>query len=210
MQYGLFGLESPRFDARMQGVRRFELAHGAWLEHHSGWLEGHARVFEQLRENAAWARHRRMMYEREVDVPRLVARAPVDAETGGARDEGLAKLLRSLAAALSKRYERAFESISLAYYRDGRDSVAFHGDKMGRLVDDCVVATVSVGAPRRFLIKPHPMKQRGGESLAFELGWGDLFVMGGTCQRTWQHAIPKCIQADPRISIMFRPRVPAS
>jgi alkylated DNA repair dioxygenase AlkB len=210
MQYGLFGMEPPSFDARMKRVRRFELEHGAWLEHHSGWLEGHARVFEQLRQNAAWARQRRMMYEREVDVPRLVARAPVDAETGGTKDEALARLLRSLAAALSQRYSRLFESISLAYYRDGRDSVAFHGDKMGRLVDDCVVATVSVGAPRRFLIKPHPMKERGGKSLVFELGWGDLFVMGGTCQRTWQHAIPKCAQADPRISIMFRPRVPAS
>jgi alkylated DNA repair dioxygenase AlkB len=206
MQYGLFGAGPPGFDARLKGVRRFELAHGAWLEHHSGWLDGHARVFEELRQNAAWAQHRRVMYEREVDVPRLIAPAPLESETGNS--SSLARLLRSLAATLSSRYARPLESISLAYYRDGQDSVAFHGDKVGRLVNDSVVATVSVGAPRRFLIKPHPNEQRGGESLSFELGWGDLFVMGGACQRTWQHAIPKCTKADPRISIMFRQRVP--
>jgi alkylated DNA repair dioxygenase AlkB len=207
MQYALFGAGPPSFDARLKGVRRFELAHGAWLEHHPGWLEGHANVFEELRQNVAWAQQRRMMYEREVEVPRLVARAPVDAETGGTKNERLARLLRSLGATLSGRYGRPLESISLAYYRDGRDSVAFHGDKVGPLANDSVVCTVSVGAPRHFLIKPNPKLQRAGESLAFELGWGDLFVMGGACQRTWQHAIPKAARATgPRISIQFRPR----
>jgi alkylated DNA repair dioxygenase AlkB len=209
VQFGLFGAGPPVFDVRLARVRRFELEHGAWLEHHSGWLDGHARVFEELRANAAWVQHRRMMYEREVDVPRLIAPAPIDAETGATKNENLARLLRSLAETLSSRYGRPFESISLAYYRDGRDSVAFHGDKVGRLVDDSVVATVSVGAPRHFLIKPNPKIQRGGESLSFELGWGDLFVMGGACQRTWQHAIPKCAKAEPRISIMFRQRTHA-
>jgi alkylated DNA repair dioxygenase AlkB len=123
----------------------------------------------------------------------------------------LAELLWRLAATLTQRYQgslqgAALESISLAYYRDGNDSVAFHGDKVGRLAADTIVATVSVGAPRRFLLKPNA----GGPSLAFDLGWGDLFVMGGSCQRTWQHAVPKRAHADPRISVIFRPPAPES
>lgn len=196
MQCALFGRGTPAFDPALPDLRRLELGSGAWVEHHPGWLEGHERVFQALRDGIAWHRQRRVMYEREVEVPRLLARAP---ERGP-----LASLLRGLSVSLSARYGRALDSITLALYRDGSDSVAFHGDKVGRLKDDCIVATVSVGAPRRFSMKP----AHGGASLSFELGWGDLFVMGGTCQRTWQHAVPKRAHAEPRISIMFRPMVP--
>jgi alkylated DNA repair dioxygenase AlkB len=197
MQLALFGSEAPRFDPALQKVHRIDLAGGAWLEHCPGWLGGHQRVFDDLARSAAWQQLRRVMYERAVAVPRLVARAP--------REGMLGALLSSLALALARRYQRPFESISLAHYRDGHDSVAFHGDKLGRAVADSVVATVSVGSPRRFLMKPN----QGGQSLAFDLGLGDLFVMGGTCQLTWQHAVPKRARAEPRISIMFRPPVPA-
>jgi alkylated DNA repair dioxygenase AlkB len=196
MQCGLFGREAPDFDPSLSRIRRIDLGNGAWLEHHRGWLQGHERVFHDLLPGIGWRSERRVMYEREVDVPRLVARPP---STGS-----VAELLGALSRALSERYQRGLDNLSLAHYRDGRDSVAFHGDKVGRLVDDCIVATVSVGAPRRFLMKP----SKGGGSLAFDLGWGDLFVMGGTCQRTWQHAVPKRAHADPRISIMFRPKIP--
>jgi alkylated DNA repair dioxygenase AlkB len=198
MQCALFGSGAPRFDAALRGVRRVPLSDGAWFEHYPGWLEGHERVFEELSRGTSWQSYRRMMYEREVDVPRLVARAPSEGP--------MAELLRHLSSSLSCRYGRPLPSISLAHYRNGNDSVAFHGDKLGRLVDDAIVATVSVGEPRRFLLKP----KAGGPSLSFDLGWGDLFVMGGTCQRTWQHAIPKRAHADPRISIMFRPELPDS
>lgn len=196
MQCALFGREAPRFDASLRRVRRLELTHGAWVEHHPGWLDGHERVFEELARGADWQSQRRVMYEREVDVPRLLAVAP--------REGPLAFLLESLSAVLSARYGRELERITLAQYRGGRDSVAYHGDKVGSLANDCIVATVSVGAPRRFLMKPNG----GGASLSFDLGWGDLFVMGGTCQKTWQHAVPKRANADPRISIMFRPVIP--
>ena len=197
MQGALFGAGNPRFDPALPQIRRIELAGGAWIEHHPDWLEGHNRVFESLASDVPWRSHRRQMYDREVDVPRLVARAP---EQGP-----IAELLRRLSHTLSARYQWSLESITLAHYRTGRDSVAFHGDKLGRLVDDSIVATVSVGAPRRILIRP----AAGGPSLSFDLGWVDLFVMGGTCQRTWHHAIPKRAHADPRISIMFRPVVPS-
>lgn len=198
MQCALFGSGAPHFDASLRAVRRVALTDGAWFEHHPNWLEGHEHVFEQLSRGTAWHRYRRMMYEREVDVPRLVARAPSEGP--------MSELLRELSGSLSRRYGRPLPSISLAHYRSGKDSVAFHGDKLGRLVNDAIVATVSVGEPRRFLLKP----KAGGPSLGFDLGWGDLFVMGGTCQRTWQHAVPKRAHAGPRISIMFRPEVPES
>jgi alkylated DNA repair dioxygenase AlkB len=201
MQGALFGSGAPQFDAALRGARRVMLSEGAWFEHRPNWLEGHARVFEQLARSTVWQSHRRMMYEREVVVPRLVARAPSEGP--------MAELLRHLSVSLARRYAGrqpniSLPHISLAYYRDGNDSVAFHGDKLGRLVNDAIVATVSVGEPRRFLLKP----KAGGPSLSFDLGWGDLFVMGGTCQQTWLHAIPKRTHADPRISIMFRPEVP--
>ena len=65
------------------------------------------------------------------------------------------------------------------------------------------MAIVSLGAPRRFLLRP----AGGGTSRAFDLGWGDLLVMGGTCQRTWEHAVPKMASAKPRMSVQFRPEV---
>lgn len=203
MQCALFGSEQPRFDPALPAVRRLELAGGAWIEHHPSWLGGHTRVFEALLRGAHWQAHRRRMYDRDVDVPRLLARAPSEGPT--------ASLLRQLASTLSQRYDRALPSISLAHYRGGNDSVAPHGDKVGPLKNDCIVATVSVGAPRRLLLKPNPehLPDSGAPTLTFDLGWGDLFVMGGTCQRTWLHGIPKRAHADPRISIMFRPEVPA-
>ncbi len=133
------------------------------------------------------------MYERVVEVPRLHAVLPADGD-GHA-------VLASIRRALDARYATAFERVSLAFYRNGEDSVAWHGDYVARRLPEALVATVSVGAPRRFLLRPHG----GGRSIALELGWGDLIVMGGSCQRTYQHCIPKSARAEPRIAIMFRP-----
>ena len=102
---------------------------------------------------------------------------------------------------LSQRYGEAFTRTSLAYYRDGRDSVAWHGDYVARNMEQSLVGTVSLGGPRRFLLRP----KSAARSLALSLGDGDLLVMGGTIQRTWDHAVPKMKHAPPRISVMFRP-----
>ena len=76
----------------------------------------------------------------------------------------------------------------MCLYRDGRDSVAWHGDRIGRgRSSDTMVAIVSFGSPRPLMLRP----SGGGESLRFPLGHGDLVVMGGSCQRTWEHCIPK-------------------
>jgi alkylated DNA repair dioxygenase AlkB len=97
-----------------------------------------------------------------------------------------------------------FVSAGMCLYRDGRDSVAWHGDRLGRgRSADTMVAIVSFGSPRPLLLRP----VGGGEGLRFPLGHGDLVVMGGSCQRTWEHCIPKTTKpVGPRVSVQFRPR----
>src|ERR1700722_8413756 len=102
------------------------------------------------------------------------------------------------------RGERAapFRTTGICLYRTGDDSVAWHGDTIGRRShDETLVAIVSLGAPRRLLLRP----KGGGRGHRFSLGHGDLLVMGGTCQRTWEHSVPKTARpAGPRISVQFR------
>lgn len=194
-QLTLFGrAEAPRVDAELSALERIQLDHGAWLDVARGWLRGEAEIFAQLRAEVAWRSERRVMYEKEVDVPRQIALAD-----GGLR---LHPVFAQMRRALDRRYRTAFTRLSFALYRDGRDSVAWHGDYIARRLQEAVVATISVGAPRRFLLRP----TAGGPSLALNLGWGDLVVMGGTCQRTYRHSIPKVAHAAPRIAIMFRPQ----
>ncbi|MBA3454502.1 MAG: alpha-ketoglutarate-dependent dioxygenase AlkB [Deltaproteobacteria bacterium] len=98
-------------------------------------------------------------------------------------------------------YGEELTRTTAALYRDGKDSVAWHGDTTARDMDQAIVATISLGQPRRFMLKP----AEGGSSIALPAGRGDLIVMGGTCQRTWRHSIPKVASAGPRIAVMFRP-----
>ncbi len=192
-QLGLLGDEEPSFDPRLAGVRRIALGADAWLDHVPGWVRGHERLFEALRTSTRWRDEQRPMYGRVVDVPRLCATIPADGP-----GHPLIDAMRGL---LSQRYGQAFERIGLSLYRGGSDSVAWHGDRVARNLPEAMVATISVGAPRRFLLRP----KAGGPSLSLALGWGDLLVMGGSCQRTWQHCVPKVPKANPRIAIMLRP-----
>jgi alkylated DNA repair dioxygenase AlkB len=103
---------------------------------------------------------------------------------------------------LESAYRVRFSGVSAILYRDGRDSVAWHGDRIGRGErEDTMVAIVSLGDPRRLALRP----RGGGASISFTMGHGDLLVMGGSCQRTWEHAVPKVASAGPRISVQFRP-----
>lgn len=181
---------APSFDPAFARLRRHTLAHGAWIDHVPGWVAGHDALFETLERAAAWRQETMRIYDQEMVVPRLLAAAPPE------------PLLEAMRAALSARYGEAFVRVTLALYRDGKDSVAMHGDTTARDMNEALVATVSLGAPRRMLLKP----TEGGASMPFDLGGGDLMVMGGTCQRTWRHGIPKVAKAGPRIAIMFRPK----
>ena len=195
VQLDLFGREAPDFDHTFGALKRFELSGDAWLELVPNWLSGHQELFDCLLAKTRFRSEQRLMYEKMVEVPRLYA---VLGEDGP-----IPSVVRAMQRALSDRYRESFTNISLGYYRDGQDSVAFHGDYVARTLPSALVATVSVGAPRRFLMRP----AGGGKSLAFSLGCGDLLVMGGASQRTWQHAIPKSrtVGDQQRIAIMFRP-----
>jgi alkylated DNA repair dioxygenase AlkB len=184
--------EEPAFDPSLARLARVELGSGAWIDHLREWVRGHEAVLDVLWTTTRWEAHRRRMYDRIVDVPRLVASLP---------DDGPGHpLIAELRAALSAHYGRQLRQVSLAAYRNGRDSVAFHGDRLGIARNDAIVAIVGLGARRRFLLRP----AGGGRSLAFDVGGGDLLVMGGTCQRTWEHGVPKVAHADLRISVQFR------
>jgi alkylated DNA repair dioxygenase AlkB len=193
-QLELFGTGAPRIDERFAAVRRIPLGDGAWLDLQLGWLGGDGALFDRLERELPWAQERRYMYERMVDTPRLYAELPERAAGQ--------PLIARMAELLSRRYREDLCRITVALYRDGRDSVAFHGDTTARDLPEATVATVSLGCRRRFLLRP---ATGGGRSRALELGGGDLLVMGGSCQRTFRHAIPKVAAAGPRIAIMFRP-----
>jgi alkylated DNA repair dioxygenase AlkB len=192
-QLDLFSAAAPSFDASFGGLRRLELADAAWVDHVPAWVSGHDALFDALERTVPWRHEQMRMYDRIVDVPRLIAAIPTD---------GAHPLIEAMRVALSARYGERFVRATAALYRDGRDSVAYHGDTTARDLEQAVVATVSLGAPRRFLLRP----AAGGASHALSLRGGDLVVMGGTCQRTWRHAVPKVAIAAPRIALMFRPR----
>ncbi|MCA1663398.1 MAG: alpha-ketoglutarate-dependent dioxygenase AlkB [Myxococcales bacterium] len=192
MQGWLFGHEPPRCDDSFAALERIPLDDGAWIDVARGWLAGHAALFDELERSVAWREESRRMYDRVVEVPRLVSvLAPSERPP----------IVEAMRVALEQRYATEFPRVSLALYRDGSDSVAWHGDYVARTLPEALVATVSIGAARKFLVRP----TGGGASRALALGCGDLLVMGGTCQRTHQHAIPKVARAEPRIAIMFRP-----
>jgi alkylated DNA repair dioxygenase AlkB len=190
---------APRLGGLERAVRH-PLTRGAWVDVRRDWLSGADDVLEAMVADVPWRAERRQMYDRVVDVPRLVhLYAEGDALPhpllGDARDALTAHYLPELG--------EPFVTAGCCYYRDGRDSVAWHGDTIGRgRLQDTMVAIVSLGDPRRLALRP----RGGGESLSFEMGHGDLIVMGGSCQRTWEHAVPKVAHAGPRISVQFRPR----
>lgn len=190
-QPSLFGSAEPAAAALgFVAARRTKLTEGAWIEEVPGWVGGSDALFEEIRAVAPWEEAERPMYDRIVAVPRL--------HTGVWADPPAAVL--AMADAISERYGRDLRTISANLYRDGQDSVAWHGDRVGRVRADTVVAILTLGSARRLLLRPNG----GGRSLAVEPQPGDLFVMGGTCQRTWQHSVPKRAHAGPRICVMFR------
>src|SRR6266540_1198324 len=185
----------------LTSLRRTRLRDGAWVDVLPGWLTGADTLFQRLAAGVPWEAERRHMYDRMVDVPRLLrfyreGEPLPDPVLGAARD--------ALSAHYAGELGEPFRTAGLCFYRDGRDSVAWHGDRTGRGgTEDTMVAILSVGAARPLLLRP----RGGGETVRHALGHGDLIVMGGSCQRTWEHAVPKTARpTGPRISVQFRPR----
>jgi alkylated DNA repair dioxygenase AlkB len=196
-QGSLFAAGAPSPDAGFGSLARTELAQGAWVDHAPGWLAGSDVLFA----HAPWAQRQRKMYEQVLDEPRLTAWWST--KDG---DDGLPGAVVGCRSLLSARYGVEFDSVGCNLYRDGRDSVAWHGDNVRKKQAEPMVAILSLGEPRRFLLRP----RGGGPSRRYELGNGDLLVMGGTCQHTWEHCVPKVRAAGPRMSVTFRHSRPAA
>jgi alkylated DNA repair dioxygenase AlkB len=192
--------DAPALGPLAGHIERHELTAGAWVDVLLGWVRGSDAVFDTLLTDVDWRAERRVMYDGEVDVPRLLRWYP-------GRERLPHDLLTDARAQLSAHYAdelgEEFVSAGMCLYRDGRDSVAWHGDTIGRSAHtDTMVAIVSFGSPRNLLLRP----RIGGTALRFPLGHGDLIVMGGSCQRTWEHAVPKTARpVGPRVSVQFRP-----
>jgi alkylated DNA repair dioxygenase AlkB len=193
-------VEGPSIGDVAASLSRTQLGYGAWVDVRPSWVHGADSVFAALVESVSWQAERRQMYDKVVDVPRLV-------RFYGEDDALPHPSLEQMRVALSQHYAaelgEPFVTAGLCYYRHGDDSVAWHGDRIGRSrYEDTMVAIVSLGAHRPLLLRPNG----GGKSLRFPIGHGDLLVMGGTCQRTWEHCIPKTTRSvGPRISVQFRP-----
>lgn len=194
-QPSLWAHQSTVVDGSFRGLRRTQLDAESWVDHCPGWMSGSDRAFDELLRNVTWSQRRRWMYDRHVDEPRLTAWQRID-EPGGfafawmeeARD------------ALSARYDVGFDSVGINLYRDGADSVAWHRDRIPPEIVDPVVALVSLGEPRTFLLRP----VGGGKSRPFRLGQGDLLITGGQTQRRFEHSVPKVKSSGPRMSLAFR------
>ena len=181
-------------------VERRPLSDGAWIDVRPGFVTGADHLFDALVSSVPWHEERMHMYDSTVRVPRLLARyAQGEAVPHPLLDEARS----ALNAHYGEELGEPFVSAGLCLYRDGNDSVAWHGDRIARESSkDTMVAILSLGATRPFALRP----KAGGRGLRLQIGHGDLLVMGGSCQRTWLHAIPKtahCLGA--RISIQFRP-----
>ena len=182
-------------------MERTVLGAGAWLDLCRGWVGGAGALFDQLRSCVPWRAERRVMYQRTVAVPRLLC---FYEEGDQLPHPSLAEAREALDRHYAPELGEPFRTAGLCLYRDGHDSVAWHGDRIGRgRTEDTMVAILSLGAPRALLLR----SRHGGPSRRYEVGHGDLLVMGGSCQRTWEHAVPKTARrTGPRISVQFRPR----
>ena len=194
--------DSPAF-ADLVAARRTPLTRGAWVDHLPGWVAGADQLFADLVDRVPWRAERRQMYERVVDVPRLLC---FYGEADALPHPALADARDRLSTHYAEELGEPFRTAGLCYYRDGRDSVAWHGDRIGRSRrEDTMVAILSLGETRRLQLRP--ASGGAGQTRSFLLGHGDLVVMGGSCQRTWEHCVPKTERpCGPRISVQYRVR----
>lgn len=194
-QPSLFASDHLEVDPAFQSLTRIELDADSWVDHCPSWLAGSDAAFEELLSRVEWNQRSRWMYTRQVVEPRLTSWRRVEPA------EVLEpKWLEKARTALGARYRVAFDSVGMNLYRDGKDSVAWHRDRIPKEIEDPIVALLSLGVPRRFLLR----RQGGGTSLSFMLGDGDLLVTGGQTQRRFEHSVPKVKSAGPRISLAFR------
>lgn len=174
-------------------TERITLDDDSWVEVVREWWTGADVLADRLAAAVPWRQGRRRMWDRVLDDPRLSYWARRAEESF---DPALLHMQRDL----EVRYQRQLRPPGFNFYRHGQDSVAWHADRELRALDDTLVAIVTLGARRPFLIRP----ACGGHSVDLAPGSGDLLVMGGACQRDWEHAVPKTTRPGMRISVSWR------
>jgi len=194
-QASFFGNSAIDQEFDFSCARHIQLDRTSWIEHIPNWLSRPDALFAELIDIAPWLQRDRWMYTRNVIEPRLTADYPQV-------DDVPLDALRDMAAALSEHYRVRYRSLWVNLYRDQHDSTAWHGDNIGRIQAESIVPVLTLGASRRFLIRP----TSGGQTWTFRPVSGDLIVMGGRAQRDWRHCVPKeSTPSAPRISINFAP-----
>jgi alkylated DNA repair dioxygenase AlkB len=188
----LLGCAEPAVAAGVAWAR-IELDATSWVDVAREWLAGADELAARLIASVPWRQGRRRMWDRMVDDPRL-------SHWGRRDDPPLDPALTTVHRELERRYRRRLRGPALNYYRDGRDSVAWHADRELRVLDDTLIAIVTLGIRRPFLLRP----KGGGPSIDVGPGSGDVLVMGGAAQRDWEHAVPKTSRSGPRVSVSFR------
>jgi alkylated DNA repair dioxygenase AlkB len=189
----LCDLQQPEIDtAAFDGATVHHLDDESSVTHVHGLVTGHDEFMRQLGELTGWEQRRRWMYNREVDEPRLTHECG-DLSTAPA-------FLVDVAAALSEFCDVPYDRLWMNWYRDHRDSTSWHADRPANVPQTAIVPVLSLGARRRFLIRPNA----GGRSTTFVPTGGDVLIMRGRCQRDWQHSVPKQQSpAGPRMSVNF-------
>jgi alkylated DNA repair dioxygenase AlkB len=186
-------------DETFATVERIQLDATAWVDHVQGWLSGDVELAQALMAQASWEQRSRWMYTRTVAEPRLTAEYPVIADAPQ-------PVLRYLTEVLSAHYQRPYTRLWMNWYRDNADGTGWHADRPANQQDEAVIPVLSLGATRRFLIRP----DGGGPSTTIVTHGGDLVVMGGRCQKDYQHSVPKRRQpAGARLSLNFSVAFPA-
>jgi alkylated DNA repair dioxygenase AlkB len=196
-QGDLFESLGPAIDAGFSTARRIELDATSWIEHVPGWLRASGTLFDELMATAPWEQRHRYMFDQRVIEPRLTAEYQDISDAPQ-------RLLHDVTAELTRHYGVAYRYVWLNLYRTHRDSTSWHGDPIGKVQVTSTVPVLSLGATRRFLIRP----AAGGKSLSLTVAAGDLVVMGGRSQRDWRHSVPKqAVPAGPRVSVNFAPHL---
>lgn len=195
-QEDLFSSQSSvvGIDTSFRLAKRTAIDASSWIEVVPGWMSGSQLLFGRLATAVPWQQHDRQLFDQTFREPRLTAEYRSLRQV---REQTLLEAVR----ALSHHYGVTYDSLWLNFYRDGQDSTGWHRDRFSCRRPECIVPVLTLGATRRFLIKPRD----GGASIAFKPGSGDLIVMGGRSQQDWVHSVPKDPSVvEPRISVNFQ------
>jgi alkylated DNA repair dioxygenase AlkB len=197
------------FVQREATIERIDLGDGAWVDVARDWIADADAVFAHLRDTVPWQTSQLFRYDHNVEERRL---GSWWTRGNPLPHAALAEATRSL----QHRYRVQFDGFGLLQYRDGSDGQAFHRDTDMRWLDDTVIAVLTFGARRPWLLRPYTSKHdhSPGKGATHDLapGPGDLIVMGGRCQADWEHSVPylaargdgSAAGVGPRISIQWR------